>query len=154
MVNIKDQAELTGRRNLAEEYRSRVGGDRLEAIFARQTDLEVEYHPIEERNVGHSLPSAFGNLADIDNPEMQRRLKEIAYRIVEELSEATNTLKNGKPWKNTHVKTDVDHFLEETVDAFHFFVEFCLAAGINARTLFQIYMDKSSVNQFRQESNY
>jgi hypothetical protein len=153
LVNIKDVKGITGDDNVAQEYLRR-GGGRLEGMFVRQTDLEEKYHPIEEKNVGHKLPTPFGNFEDIDDPATQRRLKEIAYRIVEELSEATNTLKNGKPWKSSHVKTDVDHFLEETVDALHFFIEFCLCAGINAHVLYELYMDKSRVNQFRQESNY
>lgn len=154
MVNVKDVKQVTGDSEYAHQYLLKGDGCRLRAIFKRQADLETKYHPIEEQNVGHELPTPFGNLETIDDPATQRRLKEIFFRIVEELTESSNTLKNGKPWKSTHVPTDVDHFVEELADALHFFVELCLCAGINYEMLYQVYMDKSRVNQFRQSSNY
>lgn len=81
------------------------------------------------------------------------RLKDLAYRVVEELSEATNTLKN-KPWKQDFVETDADHFYEELADAFHFFVEFAITAGLDAESLTKVYFAKSEVNKFRQRSGY
>lgn len=155
MVNVKDVKKITGEADYAHQYLLRGDGCRLRAIFARQSDLETQYHPLEEKNVGHPLPHPFGVLAtDIDDPARQRRIKEIGMRMIEELTEATNTLKNGKPWKSSHVKTDTDHFVEEIADSLHFFVELCLCAGITVEMLFQTYMDKSRVNQFRQDTNY
>lgn len=154
MTNVKDIDQFEDPQSKAQAYLADNGGDMLKAIFARQGDLEEKYHPIEEKNVGHTLPSPFGSIHDLDGAARQRRLKEIAYRVVEELSECTNTLKNGKPWKSTHVPTDVDHCLEEAIDAFHFMIEFMLCLGLDANMLYRIYFNKASVNDFRQRTNY
>ena len=123
-------------------------GDKLENIFARQQELEDKYGPIETAN-GHPVPAS----TNLNDYERQRYLKDAAYRVVEELSEATNCLKN-KPWKSSPVITDEEHFYEEVSDAFHFFIRFCINANISAEGLYKLYFKKSEVNKFRQESNY
>lgn len=125
--------------------------DWLEAIFDRQWELVKKYHDIE-RSRGALVvePGMFGN---VDHRYVQWRLKDLAYRTVEELSEATNCLKN-KPWKQSEVLTDKDHFYEELADAFHFFIELCITAGLDAEDLTLLYLKKAEVNSFRQRSNY
>lgn len=123
-------------------------GDKLENIFRRQQELEDKYGPIEAAN---GLPHPTSR--SLDDYARQRFLKDAAYRVVEELSEATNCLKN-KPWKTTPVLTDQEHFYEEVADAFHFFIRFCLEANITAEGLYKLYFKKSEVNKFRQKSNY
>jgi hypothetical protein len=136
---------------LREKYPSDTAFNELQLIFDRQRDLMETYHGIEQRNGALVVePAHFGNL---DARVVQWRIKDMAYRCIEELSEATNTLKN-KPWKNDEVATDKDHFYEELADAFHFFVELCITAGLDASDLFKLYFLKSEVNKFRQRSNY
>ena len=126
-------------------------GDMLQTIFDGQIELIARYHDIEKgRGALVIEPEEFGN---IDHRFLQWRLKDLAYRTIEELSEATNTLKN-KPWKQSEVSTDATHFYEEVADAFHFFIEFCITAGMTAEDLARIYHRKHAVNQFRQRSNY
>lgn len=137
MVNTKDI-----------ETEAPEDGDMLENIFARQAELKDKYEPIEQAN-GRTRPAS----RDLDDYAYQRYIKEGAYRIVEELSEATNCLKN-KPWKQTPVLTDRDHYFEEISDALHFFVEFCQDSGLSAKDLYRLYFKKSEVNKFRQESKY
>jgi len=125
--------------------------DLLAMVFEGQTQLMERYHEIEARNGCVTvLPSEFG---EIDDRDVQMRIKDLCSRSVEELYEAMNCLKN-KPWKNTYTATDREHFYEELGDAFHFFVELCITAGMDADDLFSIYFRKHAVNQFRQESNY
>lgn len=127
------------------------GYDQLRSIFAGQRMLMERYYEIEQRNGAVVVsPSDEGEL---DDREVQIRIKDLAYRVVEELSEATNCLKN-KPWKDTFVETDKAHFIEELADAFHFFVELAVTAGLDADALFAIYFRKHAVNRFRQESRY
>lgn len=126
-------------------------GDKLTSLFNKQWELIEKYHDIEtERGALTIPPDAFGQL---DYRRVQWRLKDLAYRVVEELSEATNCLKN-KPWKQSEVTTDQEHFYEEVADALHFFVEFCITAGLDADKLYALYTRKHQVNEFRQESNY
>jgi hypothetical protein len=154
MVNIKDiELDID---KLVEKYGqlarfplANIG--MLTIIFERQMELMEEYEGIESANGALTVEAcAFG---EIDDRKVQMRLKDLAYRVVEELSEATNCLKN-KPWKQDAVLTDRDHFYEEIADAFHFFVEFCITAGLSASDLFKLYFRKSEVNKFRQRSGY
>lgn len=126
-------------------------GDLLKSIFVGQRELMDKYHEIEERRGALVIfPADFG---DIDHRKVQWRIKDLAYRCVEELSEATNCLKN-KPWKVSEVSTDKEHFYEELADAFHFFIELCITAGMDAEDLALLYHKKHAVNQFRQRTAY
>lgn len=126
-------------------------GDFLKLIFERQRELITKYHDIEqERGALVIEPDMFG---EIDHRFVQWRIKDLMQRCIEELMEAANTLKN-KPWKQSEVPTDRTHFFEEIADAFHFFVEMCITAGMDAEDLALMYLKKAEVNSFRQRSNY
>ena len=126
-------------------------GDMLAEIFAGQQLLIDKYHDIETMRGALVIdPDMFG---EIDHRYVQWRIKDLAFRCIEEMTEATNTLKN-KPWKQSEVPTDKVHFYEELADAFHFFIELCITAGMNAEDLARMYHRKNAVNQFRQRSNY
>lgn len=125
-------------------------GDWLQNIFSRQRELMEKYDEIEKRN---GLLLYEGVPVDLHDRRGQFRIRELIRRCVEELFEASHTLKNSA-WKNSHVLTDTDHFYEEVADAFHFIVELCIATGLDAEDLYKIYFKKSEVNKFRQASNY
>lgn len=154
-MNTKDfQVDLD---EVMDEYQTGGFTDRgfLTAIFHRQWELVRKYHEIESTNGAITVPldGGIGGIGDLNDRDVQMRLKDLAYRVVEELSECTNTLKN-KPWKQDYVETDANHFYEELADAFHFFMEFCITAGLDASSLTQVYFSKSEVNKFRQRSGY
>ncbi len=122
----------------------------LRDIFESQLKLMANYHDIEEESLGRELPKYPVNL---DSYKGQERLKDLAFRVISEIIEATECLKN-KPWKITAMETDVDHFYEEISDAFHFFIEFCITAGLTSSDLYELYFRKHDVNKFRQRSQY
>lgn len=124
--------------------------DMLEEIFERQALLKREYDAIERSN-GFHVPNE--HPVDLHNRFRQHFLKDFTWRVVEELGEAMNCLKN-KPWKMTHMLTDEDHYKEELADTFHFFIELCINSGIDAKELFTLYFKKSKVNEFRVRSKY
>lgn len=124
-------------------------GCRLWRIFWTQGQLREAYQKIE-RSQGFDCPDVPGPL---DDAKFQAHLKDLAFRCVTELVEAMECLKN-KPWKLSQVPTDVDHYYEELADALHFFVELCSASGLDAGTLYQYYMAKAGVNQWRQATKY
>ena len=110
-------------------------GDMLEIIFNHQRDLMNKYHPIEEKIVGRKLPSApcyevisgkasmtrpFAGALDIQDRQCQLRFKDFAWRVTEELTEATLAL--GEKNEN--------HYLEELIDAVHFSVELLIMCGM------------------------
>jgi dimeric dUTPase (all-alpha-NTP-PPase superfamily) len=126
-------------------------GDMLQGIFTAQAKLMGKYHDIEHSRGALVIdPDEFGN---IDHRFVQWRIKDLAFREIEELTEATNTLKN-KPWKVSEVPTDKVHYYEEIADSFHFFIELCITSGMTAADLAKIYHRKHAVNEFRQRSNY
>lgn len=126
-------------------------GDLLKLIFDRQKELAEKYHEIESRNEGREVPK-IGEL-DINSYAGQRRLKDFAWRVTEEIAEAMLTLKL-RPWKSTPQLTDIDHYVEELIDALHFFVELLMLSGLDAEMTAKLYLQKNEVNKFRQRSNY
>ena len=151
MVNIKD-IELDWDQ-IHERYGQGMHSmmDMLTAIFNRQRELMETYGPIEIAN-GARVPSPLLH-GKLDLRLIQYRIKDLMQRTIEEMMEAANCLKN-KPWKQDAQPTDVDHFQEEIADAFHFFVEMCITAGLEPQDLFKLYFQKSEVNKFRQRSGY
>lgn len=145
MVNVKDiHLDLE---KIKEEY----GSDLLQAMFARQSILMDKYEEIEKQNGANVIDRE--NFGQLNDRLVQMRLKECAYRVVEELSEATNCLKN-KPWKSDGVETDEIHFREELADTLHFFLELLITAGFTYESLAEYYFRKAEVNKFRQDSGY
>lgn len=125
--------------------------DKLNFIFEAQRQLMHRYHEIEEANGAIVIsPLREGQLDDRD---VQARLKHLAQCMIEELCEATSELKN-KPWKQSERPTDVPAFKEEVGDVLHFFVEFCITAGITPEELHRGYMRKHNKNQERQATGY
>ena len=108
--------------NVNDAEKETIVGDQLEAIFARQKELMSKYEEIESKN---GLLQTKDIPVNINDAKGQARLKDFAWRITEEIGEAMNCLKN-KPWKQTQIETDEVHYLEEIVDAFHFFIELCI----------------------------
>lgn len=126
-------------------------GDLLKAIFDKQRELMEKYEPIESgRGAITVKPELYGM---VDHRKVQWRIKDLSQRVVEELMESMNCLRN-KPWKQSEVETDKDHFYEELADTLHFFVELCITAGMDAEDLAMLYLQKNAVNKFRQDSKY
>lgn len=125
--------------------------DTLNTIFAGQKMLMDTYHNIEMDNGAIVVdPDYWG---DVDNRYVQMRLKDLLFRLVVEIGEAAEELQN-KPWRQTETPVNIEAFHKEVSDMLHFFVEFCITAGIEADTLFELYFHKHSINQERQRSGY
>lgn len=100
-------------------------GDMLETIFNHQYQLMIKYHEVESMNLCMPLPDP--RRIDFDDKFCQLRLKEFAWRITEELAEATSCLDGAK--------VDEIHFLEELVDCLHFSIEFDIMSKITPEDL-------------------
>lgn len=121
----------------------------LGEIFKRQRELEVKYNPIEISNGAEIPPLPL----DVHTHAGQRRIKAIMFRIADELFEASNCLRN-KDWKTNHVQTDEAHFVEELIDAYHFFHQLFIELGMTEEDVYRLYCKKNAVNLFRQKSAY
>lgn len=125
-------------------------GDKLEFLMKTQAQHELEYNEIERQH-GHVVPQW---PLDINNRHDQQFFKDGVYRMIEELSEATNCLRN-RPHSQTEYVTDEEHFLEEFAgDAMHYFLRLFVMLGLDAEDMVKCYFKKSEVNKFRKESNY
>lgn len=80
-------------------------------------------------------------------------LKKAAYNIIHQLGLAMNCLKQ-KPWKQTHVLTDVNKFKAHLIEAFHNWIVFARSLGMNPDEVYSYYFRKSEVNKFRIKSAY
>lgn len=76
-----------------------------------------------------------------------------AYEVVEALGAAMNCLKQ-KPWKQTHVRTDVDKFTSLILASFLALIRLAKLVGLDARSLYDLYFRKAEVNSFRLRSHY
>ena len=123
--------------------------DMLIAIFEKQKQLEEKYEPLERKN-GAIIPEGILN---VHTYEGQRRIKELMFRIADELFESSNCLRN-KDWKTTQVPTDEQHFKEELIDMLHFVIALYIKLGMSAEDIYLLYCRKNEVNQFRIRSNY
>ena len=124
--------------------------DMLIAIFDYQKELAIKFHNIE-RSQGIYVP-LIGQL-NIDSPKDQDYLRNKFMRIIQELCESVECLKN-KPWKVSHVVTDQNHLKEELADALHFFIELCIDLNMTAEDIFLYYVKKNEVNKWRIKSKY
>jgi hypothetical protein len=120
-------------------------------IFEGQKHLMAKYHAIEKANGSPVITSDMeGNL---DDRQVQARIHELFGYLVRELSEAMQELKL-KPWKKTEVLTVDENFVNEIGDAFHFFVELCITAGISAEDLHRAYFRMHQKNNSRIAGTY
>ena len=125
--------------------------DMLATIFEGQTLLMGRYEDQERRN-GEHMPS-MGDWGDLNSRTVQMRLHSLYGYMVREMSEAMAHL-DAKPWKDHPRLVDEDAFREEIGDTLHFFVEFCLVAGLGSSSLFHAYFHAWEKNNVRQASGY
>lgn len=126
--------------------------DTLSTLFEQQRALMRAVWGKEIAS-GLSVPTVFYEWGQVGKRPIQARIHETFGHLVRELSEAMAHLDGSKSWKDNPRDTDVMEFHEEIADAFHFFLEFCILAGLDAESLFRQYFAKSLVN-FKRVENY
>lgn len=74
--------------------------------------------------------------------------------LEDELHEALREV-GWKPWSKTPSgEMDRDDFLDEMVDAWHFFMNLLIVANCNADEFFSRYLRKNGINHDRIDGNY
>lgn len=119
--------------------------DKLEEAFVLQRtfmDMLVEHDKLPEYPF------------DLTTKPGQRAIKETVWNLVEELAEASFTLKNRMHKISDDRELDFEHYLEELGDAFAYFLEICLMSGISSQQLFEEYRRKNLVVKQRLEKGY
>lgn len=97
--------------------------DRLTQIFNCQITLMDRFHPVEAMN--NAAPMVAIHERELVTRGVQRHLKELGWRAVEELMEAR--------W--AYDDTSQDNFFGELVDAYHFIVELTISSAMTAPDL-------------------
>jgi hypothetical protein len=91
---------------------------------------------------------------DLSTKPGQRLIKETVWNMVEELAEASFTLKNRMHKLSDDSDVDFAHYKEELGDAFAFFLEICHLSGITAEDLYVEYARKNAIVRKRLQEGY
>lgn len=116
--------------------------NQLRAIFQKQLLLQ--------ERLGFSKTELFHN---------QKFININLLAIFDELCEAMretswkNPLEIEYGWKKTQLFNS-ENFKEELIDVFHFFINLCIAAGIEPEQLLVGYLNKNKINHKRQDKGY
>jgi phosphoribosyl-ATP pyrophosphohydrolase len=106
--------------NINDIKSERPEGDKLKLIFERQGELKDKYHKIEiSQGVGYGILG--DRKFDINETRSQCLIKDMAWRVVEEITEA----------HACHKEREAQHFIEELADAMHFLTELMIQCDIS-----------------------
>jgi len=98
-------------------------------IWKAQKELHEKYKAIEEKNrLGWGLPL---DSFDIDDRSWQYYIKDMMWRVTEELQEAKEAAENSP------------HMFEELIDALHFLVELNIIVGLDPHNPYDRNLDYS-----------
>jgi hypothetical protein len=106
------------------------------SMFAMQGILMDKYGPIERAN-GHYYPDYPPKNIPIDNGQYQHWLKEMFWRVTEEIAEACEELPDlkGDYMRRWDHDNSLQHFWEELADSLHFLIEASIMVGVNPTDL-------------------
>lgn len=119
--------------------------DRLEKAFLKQQEL---MDMLREHDLLPEFP------VDLSTKPGQRIVKETAFNMLEELMEASYTLKNRMHRLTDDRTIDMQHFKEEIGDTFAYFLEICLLIGMSANELYDEYSRKNQIVKERLSKGY
>lgn len=119
--------------------------DRLVQMFEQQ---EKFMRLLQEKRNFPDFP------VDLTSKAGHKFLKTISYECADELHEARQHLKNKDHRATVINDIDREAYVEELVDALHFFFEIVIASGISVDELFAAYIKKGDVNVQRINNDY
>jgi hypothetical protein len=92
---------------------------------------------------------------DISKKSSQQVIRDLALKGVEEMFEALGHLKNWKPHRSTeNTEFNREEFLEETVDAFNYFLSMLVLMDVTSEELYLAYCKKDIKIHDRLRSGY
>lgn len=112
--------------------------DKLDDLFVKQRMLQEKFE---------------NDLDGMSNSVRQQYTKDNVLGLLDETHEILREV-NWKNWKKTKKDVDVDRLKEELADAFHFFINLCLAWGFSAEEIYEAYLKKNDVIVQRIHDNY
>ncbi len=137
---------------VAEAVEAYMAGDEDHA----REEVADAFHFLVELAILSETPDV-PTLDDLFDGEFRERGEDevmiAAADLMTRLGIAMNCLKN-KPWKQTHMLTDVARYQGNVVNTFHAAVRLAKSMGMDEGSFFDMYFRKSEVNRFRQRSAY
>jgi dimeric dUTPase (all-alpha-NTP-PPase superfamily) len=132
--------------------------DKLDQLFAMQAGLNDRIFAkkdIRDRN-GRTLTMA-ALRAEAEQGELgpNTKVNEWLGKYLQALDDESRELKEEllwKWWSKDHL--DMQNIRVEIVDQLHFWISLAMTAGMDAESVFRIYMQKNAVNHQRQENDY
>lgn len=119
--------------------------DKLDDMFEKQTELMEEF---KEHDILPEWP------VDLKTKRGQRFIKEYMFNMIEEMMEASFTLKNRVHKLSDDKEVDMDHYREELVDAYSYFMEVCILSGMSANDLYDGFVKKNAIVRDRLKKGY
>lgn len=119
--------------------------DRLTQMYEQQ---ERFMHLLQERRGFPDFP------VDLSSKSGQKLLKNISYECADELHEARQHLKQKDHRISDVGGVDRAEYVEELVDALHYFFEIVIASGVSVEELHEAYMKKGETNTERINGDY
>jgi len=124
-------------------------------------ELADALHFLAEASIIANIPPGWVEsiARDVYAPKFEYRvvmpleLNIMCLEVIRELGLAANCLKN-KPWKQTHMETDVSRFNERLCNAWRRMLYIFWRLGMIAQEVYVLYCRKLEVNKFRQETMY
>jgi dimeric dUTPase (all-alpha-NTP-PPase superfamily) len=100
------------------------------------------------------------DIGSMHDEERSAFIKENSIHLTQELHELLYEIPHFKPWKDYSGMSLFDSYeswykaSKELIDMLHFFLNICLALGLNADNLYDMYMAKNKENHKRQDEGY
>jgi dimeric dUTPase (all-alpha-NTP-PPase superfamily) len=132
--------------------------DKLERLFALQGELNDRIFAKKDirDNEGKVLTMA-ALMAEAAREDLgpNTKVNEWLGKYLAALEDESRELREELLWKWWSKDfLDMQNIRVEIIDQLHFWISLALTAGMDARTVFSIYMQKNAVNHQRQESGY
>jgi dimeric dUTPase (all-alpha-NTP-PPase superfamily) len=132
--------------------------DKLDQLFAMQTELNDRIFAkkdIRDRD-GKTLTMA-SLMAEAQRSDLgpNTKVNEWLGKYLQALDDESRELKEEllwKWWSKDHL--DMQNIRVEIIDQLHFWMSLALTAGMDAESVFGIYMQKNAVNHARQDNDY
>jgi dimeric dUTPase (all-alpha-NTP-PPase superfamily) len=117
----------------------------MEALFMNLQDIFDEQIRLNMK-INASL------YTEMSDPEVRRqRFMQFELALRQESAEAIDSL-NWKWWKKD--EDNWDNVKVELIDMLHFWVSMCTVAGLDAKSVMDLYFKKNKLNHKRQEEGY
>lgn len=132
--------------------------DKLETLFAMQAELNDRIFVKKEIRDREGKTLTMATLkAEAMQGELgpNTKVNEWLGKYLQAMDDESRELKEEllwKWWSKDHL--DMQNIRVEIVDQLHFWISLALTAGMDAESVFKVYMQKNAVNHQRQENEY